>query len=122
MLIVLGDVTAHAVASAHTLGRVAEAAVGNPSWDSLVQYGVLGLVVLGFITGHIVPGHHAKQLLEENKRLSSLIEGKLLPMSETYAATLEKSANVMEKATEALERKIDAHQQLVAPHSHGEQG
>lgn len=70
---------------------------------NLIQYGVLGMVVLGFITGWIVPGPQAKQLIEENKRLNTLIETRFLPMSEQYAATLERSAIVMDKATDALE-------------------
>lgn len=73
---------------------------------TLVQYGVLGLVVLAFITGWIVPGPQAKQLIEENKRLNQLIETRLLPMSEQYAASQEKTAIVMDKCTVALERAI----------------
>lgn len=85
----------------------ADAATGDP-WALLLQYGVLGVVVVGFITGWIVPGPQAKQLLEENRRLQALIENKLLPMSETYAATLEKSAIVMEKCTTVLDQIVQA--------------
>lgn len=70
---------------------------------TLIQYGVLGMVVLGFITGWIVPGPQAKQLIEENKRLNVLVENKLLPMSEQYAKSMERSSIVIENATNALE-------------------
>lgn len=71
---------------------------------SLLQYGVLGLVVVGFITGWIVPGPTAKALAVENARLSALIEGKLFPMLEQYAANQEKSASALERSAEAMDR------------------
>ena len=68
---------------------------------------MLGLVVLGFATGWIVPGPQAKALTTENARLSALIENKLLPMSEQYAATMEKAASALEKSAEALDRRAE---------------
>lgn len=94
-----------AVCSPFLISAAPPAAEVNTSdpLTNLIQYGVLGMVVLGFITGWIVPGPQAKQLIEENKRLNALIESRFLPMSEQYAATLERSAIVMDKATDALE-------------------
>jgi hypothetical protein len=74
---------------------------------NLLQYGVLGLVVVGFITGWIIPGHQAKALAAENTRLSGLIEGKLFPMLEQYATTMEKAAMALEKAAEAMDRQAE---------------
>jgi hypothetical protein len=94
--------------------RMAEAAsAAADPLSSLIQYGVLGIVVIGFITGWIVPGPQAKQLIEENKRLTALIENKLLPMSEQYAVALDRSAVVMDKATTALEKAIESQRHLV---------
>lgn len=70
---------------------------------NLIQYGVLGIVVIGFIFGWIVPGPTAKQLISENTRLNDMIEAKLLPMIERSAAALERSAIVMDKATTAMD-------------------
>ena len=75
--------------------------------DYFLQYGVLGLVLIGFVTGWIVPGYQAKQLLEENKRLTALVEGKVFPMLETTGTTLDKASSAMEKATTAFERALD---------------
>jgi len=76
---------------------------GNPV-EYLLQYGPLGLVVIGFLTGWIVPGYHAKSLEAENRRLTALFEGKLLPMIETNGATLDRANSAMEKSAAALER------------------
>lgn len=72
---------------------------------SFLQYGVLGLVVLGFITGWIVPGPQAKALAAENTRLSAVIEGKLFPMLEQYASTMERAASALERSAEALDHQ-----------------
>jgi hypothetical protein len=71
---------------------------------SLLQYGVLGLVVIGFISGWIVPGPQAKALAAENARLSALIEGRLFPMIEQSASTMEKAAIALENSTTAINR------------------
>lgn len=92
------------VYQAHYYQRFAEAASAVDPLTPLLQYGVLGLVVLGFATGWIVPGPTAKAYAAENARLSALIEGKLLPMSEQYAATMERAAIALEKSSEALDR------------------
>jgi hypothetical protein len=83
--------------------QVAESTGSTGSVGDFVQYGVLGLVVIGFLTGWIVPGPTAKQLLSENQRLSALVE-KVIPVAVTYAATMEKSNAALEKAAEAIER------------------
>lgn len=85
---------------------VAEASA-PPAVGDFLQYGVLGLVVVGFATGWIVPGPQAKALAAENARLSALIDGKIFPVLEQYASTMEKAAGALERAAEALDRQAE---------------
>lgn len=85
--------------------RLAEASSAAAPVSDLLQYGVLGLVVIGFATGWIVPGPQAKALAAENTRLSTLIEGKLFPMLEQYATTMERAAIALERTSEAMDRQ-----------------
>lgn len=73
--------------------------------DGWLQYGVLGLLVVAFILGWIVPGWYAKQLVEENKRLSVLIEEKVLPMTATYGLTMDRASSALERAADALNER-----------------
>ena len=73
--------------------------------DYFAQYGPLGLMVVGFLTGWIVPGPVAKQKDAEIVRLQHLFEDRVLPMAETYAATLAETNRVMERALRALDRR-----------------
>lgn len=103
---------AHAIAASQAVQKLAEAASIDPV-GPLLQYGVLGLVVVGFITGWIVPGTQAKALAAENLRLSQLIEGKLFPMFEQYATTMDRAATALEKSAEAMNRQADAERDRV---------
>lgn len=85
------------------LAPLVEGSTGTDPVAILLNYGPLGMVVLGFILGWIVPGPTAKQLVEENRRLNALIETVLLPMIEKDGATLERVAGAMEKNTAALD-------------------
>lgn len=111
----LGAAGAHVIVAIAPLQRLTEAATSVDPIAPFLQYGVLGLVVVGFATGWIVPGPQAKALAAENARLSALIEGKLLPMTETYAAALERAAIAMEKTTEALDRRTRAEAAAESP-------
>lgn len=71
------------------------AAAAEPGWENLAQYGVLGLVVLGFVLGKIVPGYiYERKVLEadaeraENRRLEETMKEKVIP-------ALVRSADVM---------------------------
>lgn len=97
---------AHAIAMSQAVQKVVEATSVDPL-GPLLQYGVLGLVVVAFITGWIVPGPQAKALAAENLRLSQLIEGKLFPMFEQYAKTMERAAAALEKASDAMDRQAE---------------
>ena len=82
---------------------IADSTGSSPSIESFLQYGVLGLVVIGFLTGWIVPGPQAKQLISENQRLTALLEKEVIPMSATFAATMDRSNSALEKAALAME-------------------
>lgn len=55
--------------------------IGPADW---AQAGVLGLVVVGFITGQIVPGWLFKNERAERERLSKVSEDKVLPALFAY--------------------------------------
>lgn len=84
---------------------IAEAATAATDIGSFLQYGVLGLVVVGFITGWIAPGYQAKALAAENARLLALFENKLFPLIESSADALGRSAVAMEKSADALNKR-----------------
>jgi hypothetical protein len=90
------------------LATASEATGSNDPFQLLLQYGVLGLVVIGFATGWIVPGVQAKALDAENKRLTAVIEGKLFPMLESYGASQDKANTALTKATDAMEKSAQA--------------
>lgn len=65
---------------------------------SLIQYtsyGVLGLTVVGFLTGKLVPGWLYKRSEDENKRLRDLIDNKVYPLIESNTRVTEKAVEVM---------------------------
>jgi len=107
----LDQVYAHVVTTHQVGQRFAEVASATDPISPWLQYGVLGLVVVGFATGWIVPGPQAKALAAENTRLSGLIEGKLFPMFEQYAATMERAAVALEKSAEAMDRQAERERQ-----------
>ena len=98
-----------------TVSLVASLTVAARFWaaesDPFVQlttYGPLGLIVLGFITGWIVPGPQAKQQAAEISRLQDLFESEVLPMAKTYAETIAEVTSVLERVLPVLEKAIDA--------------
>ena len=101
----LTSLVAHVGASLYVGYGALQAAEGTGSSTSIetfLQYGVLGLVVVGFLTGWIVPGPTAKQMLGENTRLQTLVE-KVIPMTATYASTMEKSTAALDRAAQVME-------------------
>ena len=91
-----------AVVVALTVALVESASQVDP-WLSLTQYGPLGLMVLGFVTGWIVPGPQAKAQALEIARLQALFEDQVLPMASEYARTMAEATRVLEKAIGAIE-------------------
>ena len=76
-------------------------------WLSLTQYGPLGLMVLGFITGWIVPGPQVKAKDAEIKRLQALFEDQVVPMTQTYATTMAQTTEVLKEITPVLSRAAE---------------
>jgi hypothetical protein len=76
--------------------------------QSLTQYGPLGLIVLGFITGWIVPGPAVKAKDAEIKRLQALFEDQVVPMTQTYATTMAQTTEVLKEITPILHRASEA--------------
>lgn len=69
------------------LAQTAQSGPTGPDWTNLAQYGVLGLVVLAFIFGKIVPGYiYERRVAEyeaeknENRRLEDTIKEKIIPL------------------------------------------
>lgn len=86
-----------------TTAPLAEGSSTTDPLSILLNYGTLGIVVLGFITGWIVPGPTAKQLAEENKRLNLLITETLLPLIEKTTSSIERSTQSSSKVTEVID-------------------
>ena len=69
------------------VGVAAQQGSSDPTdWTGLAQYGVLGLIVLAFIFGRIVPGYiyerrvvEVEQLRAENKSLDDSIKDRVIP-------------------------------------------
>lgn len=83
-------------------GHLILAAEGDPNWADLAQYGVLGMVVLAFIFGKIVPGYiYERRIAEheaekaENRRLEETIKERVIP-------ALVKSTDVMAQVLDML--------------------
>lgn len=76
-------------------------------WLSLTQYGPLGLMVLGFVTGWIVPGPAVKAKDAEIKRLQALFEDQVVPMTQTYATTMAQTTEVLKEITPVLSRAAE---------------
>jgi len=79
----------------------------GPDWADLAQYGVLGLVVLAFIFGKIVPGYiYERRVAEyeaekaENRRLEDSIKEKVIP-------TLLQATDVLAQVLAFLNRWAD---------------
>jgi hypothetical protein len=80
----------------------AQQAESSPDWTNIAQYGVLGLVVLAFIFGKIVPGYIYERRVEEheaekaeNRRLEETIKERVIP-------ALVKSTDVMVQVLDML--------------------
>ncbi len=67
----------------------------------LLSYGVLGLLVVAFLVGQIVPGYLYKRVEAENDRLRQLVDDKVYP-------TIEASTNVTQEAQKTMREVIRA--------------
>lgn len=101
------DAGATSLTSHPAFMRLAEVASVTDPLTPLLQYGVLGLVVVGFMTRWIVTGAEAKALAAENARLTGVIENEIFPMLKQYGGVLEKAADALERAADAMNRQAD---------------
>lgn len=85
---------------------LAESVSSDPSdpFSLLLGFGPLGLMVLGFITGWIVPGSTHKKAEAEVARLQRLFDDQVFPMAQTYASTMATATQVMHDVTDELRR------------------
>jgi hypothetical protein len=84
--------------SVAALASMASATDTGSTVDGLsnyLSYGPLGLMVLGFLTGQLVPGRTYKRTEDENDRLRRLIEDKLLPLVEQNTSVTEEAIRVL---------------------------
>lgn len=81
-----------------TLWQATPTPTPDSTMDALsgyLSYGPLGLMVIGFLTGQLVPGRTYKRTEDENDRLRRLIEDKLLPLVEQNTAVTAEAIKVM---------------------------
>lgn len=71
--------------------------------DVFAQYGILGALVIGFLTGWISPGYLLKREQTENDRLRKLIEERTIPAVEESSAALRASSESLDKALATLQ-------------------
>ena len=72
-------------------------------FTSLAQYGVLGLVVLGFIFGKIVPGYVYERRLKEVEERDAKIERMTIAFEEKAIPALLKASDVLEQAMKVIQ-------------------
>jgi len=70
--------------------------------DVFAQYGILGALVIGFLTGWISPGYLLKREQTENDRLRKLIEERVIPAVEDSSKALKASGESVDKALTVL--------------------
>lgn len=82
---------------------VVDSSLPSDPLSILLGYGPLGIVVIGFIVGWIVPGSQYKSLAEENRRLQAIITDTLFPLIDKAASNTERGNATNERVTEVLE-------------------
>jgi hypothetical protein len=92
-----------ALAALTLSGTPAAEPVSSDPVLTLINYGVLGIVVVGFVTGWIAPGPQVKQLVRENERLNLLITGTLLPIIEKVTLVMDQTTSATKRQTEVVE-------------------
>lgn len=73
----------------------AQAGGGVDPLSAFATYGPLGLMVVGFLSGAIVPGTMYRKAEAENERLRKLIEDRVLPLVENSSRVTEAAMDVL---------------------------
>ena len=83
---------------------LAQTEASQPDWSNIAQYGVLGLVVLAFIFGKIVPGYIYERRVEEHRK--ALEDNRLLEetIKERVIPALLKSTDVIGRVLDLLDK------------------
>ncbi len=68
----------------------------------LLSYGVLGIIVVAFVTGLLVPGYLYKRLDAENERLRKLVEERVFPALEAGTAATREATEVLREVLRLL--------------------
>lgn len=90
---------------AQTAGAAAGSAITIESAMAIINVGLAGLGLIGFIRGWIVPGSLHKTVVDENTRKQKLIEENLIPelirSRESQEKVLELSSKLIETYNQA---------------------
>lgn len=68
--------------------------------DRLLNFGVLGIVVILFVTGWIVTGAQYKKLDQKHEELQQFFQETVVPLLERSTKALENNTRVMKSAIE----------------------
>lgn len=89
---------------------VAQTAPAGPELVGWVNYGVLGLLVLGLITGRVTTAGEtaeAKRLLNEEQERNDALQAQLVTALERSLPVLAESSSTLEKVQELLALTVD---------------
>ena len=75
---------------------------GTDPISAILQYGVLGIIVVLFVFGQIAPGYALKREQAENDRLRKLIEDDVLPAMTVFNTTQAESQKVLTEVSKLL--------------------
>lgn len=65
--------------------------------DRLIQFGVLGIMVVLFLTGWIVTGSQYKRVLAENEAMKQLLVTDVIPLLEKTGKRLEDNTDIIKR-------------------------
>jgi hypothetical protein len=100
ILVILGGISVAATLIAVAVGTE------DPA-SALLTYGPLGVMVVLFIFGWIVPKSTVRQKDEEIARLQRLFTDEVIPMVKTYTETMTRVTENLEQSTKALQVLAD---------------
>lgn len=100
-----------ALISGVTVGAVAAAdaasGTGLDLGTGLLTYGPLGVMVVGFMFGYIIPGPTHKRVVDENDRLRTLIDDKVWPTINDATSALRESTDTVRETVRLLPPRDD---------------
>lgn len=85
-----------------TAFAVDSAAGGVDLGTGLLTYGPLGIMVVGFMFGQIIPGPTHKRVVDENDRLRTLIDDKVWPTINDATSAMKESTDTVREVVRLL--------------------